>query len=83
MWLWLMIWAHIVEVVVLPWVPAKQRPLWVRVSVPSTCARFSMEKLCSLNHASSAWEAGMAGVKTTSVCSLSRQGAGIWSTSSS
>ena len=83
MWLWCKMCAHIVEVDVLPCVPATQSPLCVRVSVPSTCARFSTVNPFARKYCSSLCSAGIAGVYITRHCFGSRQACGISSTFSS
>ena len=61
-WLWCMMCAHIELVVVLPWVPATQRPRIWRVRVPSTCARFCTSNPFCRKYCSSRCVSGTAGV---------------------
>ena len=54
--------AVIVEMVVLPCVPATPMVIFAREISPRTCARFNGRNPLETNQAISRWSAGMAGV---------------------
>ena len=72
-----------VDVVVLPCVPATHRAFRRRVMSPSTSARLRTTKPRWRKNSSCGWSAGMAGVYTTSVAFGSMKAAGRAATRSS
>ena len=66
-------WAAMLEVVVLPWVPEKHSALLLRVTMPSALARSITSNPLSRNHFNMGSLSCMAAVYTTTVSRLSRQ----------
>ncbi len=76
-------WAHMLDVVVLPWVPAKQMALEPRVIMPRAAARLMMLKPPLWKNVRGVFEAGTAGVYITSVSAGLRKASGTASMESS